>query len=66
MPPPHGQLLAGLPPPLSPLCAAEVLKRRVAGLHQISETSSLELLDVYEPKEEGLERWEGVWRGRGE
>jgi DNA-binding protein len=36
---------------------AEILKRRVEGLHQITATSTTELLDVWEPKEEttGLE-----------
>ncbi|GIL92419.1 hypothetical protein Vretifemale_19989, partial [Volvox reticuliferus] len=34
---------------------AEVLKRRVAGLHQLSETSSMTLVDEYEPNEEGLD-----------
>mmetsp|Transcript_5596 Transcript_5596/g.15059 ORF Transcript_5596/g.15059 Transcript_5596/m.15059 type:complete len:261 (-) Transcript_5596:646-1428(-) len=36
------------------LCA-EILKRRVHGLHQITELASLALVDVWEPKEEGLE-----------
>lgn len=34
---------------------AEVLKRRIAGLHQITEVSNLEIVDVFEPLEEGLE-----------
>ncbi|PNG99593.1 Ribonuclease P protein subunit p25-like protein [Tetrabaena socialis] len=33
---------------------AEVLKRRVAGLHQTTETSSMTLVDDYEPNEEGV------------
>ncbi|KAG7671607.1 putative Ribonuclease P protein subunit p25-like protein [Nannochloris sp. 'desiccata'] len=39
---------------------AEILKRRVEGLHQITATSSTEMLDIWEPKEEttGLERIE--------
>jgi hypothetical protein len=34
---------------------AEILKRRVVGLHQISEIGSTTVVDVYEPKEEGLD-----------
>lgn len=43
-----------------PLAAAEIIKRRVAGLHQVSETGTMALVDVYEPKEgqEGLSRLE--------
>jgi len=39
---------------------AEILKRRVEGLHQNTATSTTEILDVWEPKEEstGLERIE--------
>lgn len=40
------------------LWVAEVLKRRVAGLHQITEVSEREIVDVYEPREEGLVRVE--------
>lgn len=38
----------------------EILKRRVEGLHQITATSSTEILDIWEPKDEtvGLERVE--------
>jgi len=38
------------------IVVAEILKRRVAGLHQITEFSSVEVVDVYEPIEEGLDR----------
>lgn len=41
-----------------PLAAAEILKRRVAGLHQETAISSVELQDRWEPKEEGLEPME--------
>nr|CAG4708209.1 unnamed protein product [Naegleria fowleri] len=34
---------------------AEVLKRRVAGLHQITSIESQEIEDQYEPKEEGMD-----------
>ena len=33
---------------------AEIVKRRVAGLHQNTEISSLEMTDTWEPREEGL------------
>lgn len=38
------------------LWVAEVIKRRVEGLHQIIEITEREVVDVYEPKEEGLVR----------
>lgn len=34
---------------------AEIIKRRVPGLHQITELSSVEIVDVYRPLEEGLD-----------
>lgn len=37
---------------------AEVLKHRVAGLHQVTQLSSVETVDVFEPLEEGLDRVE--------
>lgn len=37
---------------------AEVLKHRVEGLHQITQISSIETVDVFEPLEEGLDRVE--------
>lgn len=37
---------------------AEILKHRVAHLHQITQISSIETVDVYEPLEEGLDRIE--------
>lgn len=40
------------------LWVAEVIKRRVEGLHQITEITEKEIVDVYEPKEEGLLRVE--------
>jgi ribosomal 50S subunit-recycling heat shock protein len=40
------------------LWVAEVIKRRVAGLHQVIEVKEREIVDVYEPKEEGLIRVE--------
>lgn len=40
------------------LWVAEVLKRRVAGLHQITTIQEREIVDIYEPKEEGLVRVE--------
>lgn len=36
-------------------CAAEIIKRRVADIHQVTEISSLTIVDVWEPKEEGLD-----------
>lgn len=41
-----------------PMCAAEIIKRRVNGLHQITEISSADIIDTWEPKEEGLNRLE--------
>jgi len=35
---------------------AEILKRRVPGLHQITELILKEVKDVFEPLEEGLDR----------
>merc|ERR1712087_778238 len=35
---------------------AEVVKRRVKGLHQITSLSSTEIVDEYEPLEEGLDK----------
>lgn len=35
--------------------AAEIMKRRVAGLHQNTAISSVQLTDHWEPKEEGLD-----------
>lgn len=35
---------------------AEILKRRVAGLHQLNVITSTEVLDEYEPLEEGLDK----------
>ncbi len=40
------------------LWVAEVIKRRVPGLHQIIEIKEREIVDVYEPREEGLVRVE--------
>uniref|UniRef100_K3WGH5 DNA/RNA-binding protein Alba-like domain-containing protein n=1 Tax=Globisporangium ultimum (strain ATCC 200006 / CBS 805.95 / DAOM BR144) TaxID=431595 RepID=K3WGH5_GLOUD len=37
---------------------AEILKHRVENLHQITQISSIETVDVYEPLEEGLDRIE--------
>merc|ERR1719337_602616 len=36
--------------------AAEVIKRRFKGLHQITALGSVEIVDEYEPLEEGLEK----------
>jgi DNA-binding protein len=40
------------------LWVAEVVKRRISGLHQITEIKEREIVDVYEPREEGLVRVE--------
>jgi DNA-binding protein len=40
------------------IIVAEILKRRIAGLHQINELGSVEVVDIYEPIEEGLDRVE--------
>ena len=52
--------LPALPLPASPLTpilrpAAEIIKRRIVGLHQDTAISSVELKDHWEPKEEGLD-----------
>ena len=52
-------------PRLPPLRAAEIVKRRVAGLHQVSEISSVNITDLWEPKEEGLSRLEITRQVRG-
>jgi hypothetical protein len=36
------------------LWVAEVLRRKVEGLHQIIHVTERKIVDVYEPKEEGL------------
>merc|ERR1719298_290403 len=36
--------------------SAEVIKRRFKGLHQITNTGSTEIIDEYEPIEEGLDK----------
>lgn len=38
------------------LTASEIIRRRVAGLHQINTITSTEIEEVYEPLEEGLVR----------
>merc|ERR1712228_624801 len=38
--------------------AAEVIKRRFKGVHQITNIGSTEVVDTYEPKEQGLETFE--------
>lgn len=40
------------------LWVAEIVKLRVEGLHQVIEIKEREVVDVYEPKEEGLLRVE--------
>jgi len=35
---------------------AEIIKYRVKGLHQINQIGTQEFEDIYEPKEEGLDR----------
>ena len=40
------------------LWVAEIVKRKVAGLHSIVEIKEREVVDVYEPREEGLVRVE--------
>ena len=37
---------------------AEILKRRISGLHQITRIDSTDITDVWEPLEEGLDRVE--------
>lgn len=38
--------------------AAEIIKRRVPDIHQTTEISSITIVDVWEPKEEGLDTLE--------
>jgi len=40
------------------ITVAEILKRRIAGLHQLTELGSVEVIDIFEPLEEGLDRVE--------
>lgn len=37
---------------------AEIIKRRIQGLHQITQIDSTDITDVWEPLEEGLDRLE--------
>eukprot|EP01068_Selenidium_serpulae_P003251 Selendium_serpulae@DN2954_c0_g1_i1.p1 len=37
------------------VCVAEVVKRRFKGLHQVTSVGCTEILDEYEPREEGLD-----------
>lgn len=37
---------------------AEILKRRIGGLHQVTEIGSVDITDTWEPKEEGLDTLE--------
>lgn len=46
--------------PRASTITAEVLKRRVPGLHQLTEIASVDLVDTWEPTEEGLSRMETV------
>lgn len=39
-------------------CAAEIVKRRILGLHQDTEIGSVDITDTWEPLEEGLNRLE--------
>lgn len=41
---------------------AEILKRRMVGLHQLTSIASTNIVDVWEPKEEGLDRLETTRR----
>lgn len=52
-PPPTPAQLARAAPP-----AAEIIKRRIAGLHQITRISSIDITDTWDPLEEGLDRIE--------
>ena len=45
-------------PPPRPHPAAEIIKRRIAGLHQNTTICSVDITDVWEPTEEGLDRIE--------
>lgn len=42
------------------LCAAEIIKRRINGLHQNTQIGSMDITDTWEPLEEGLNRLETV------
>jgi hypothetical protein len=39
-------------------CAAEIVKRRILGLHQDTEIGSVDITDTWEPLEKGLNRLE--------
>lgn len=48
-----------LTPPAACSCpAAEIIKRRVPDIHQTTEINSITIVDVWEPKEEGLDTLE--------
>jgi hypothetical protein len=38
------------------LLASEIIRRKVRGLHQINSIGKTEVEDIFEPKEEGLDR----------
>ncbi len=40
------------------MCAAEIIKRRIMGLHQNTQIGSVDITDTWEPLEEGLNRLE--------
>ena len=43
---------------LCSFCAAEIVKRRILGLHQDTKIGSVDITDTWEPLEEGLNRLE--------
>ena len=45
-------------PMLCSCCAAEIVKRRILGLHQDTKIGSVDITDTWEPLEEGLNRLE--------
>jgi DNA-binding protein len=50
-------VLKGMGPAITKtVTIAEIIKRRVAGLHQLNEISSTTVVDEYEPRTEGLEK----------
>lgn len=43
-----------------PIGAAEIIKRRIPGLHQNTHIGSVDITDTWEPLEEGLNRLETI------
>ena len=49
-------IIKGSGPAISKVCmTAEILRQRIKGLHEENKITSIQIVDVYEPREEGLD-----------